>query len=305
MATFGFVLNILLTRDRATHPEKGQNLMKKLKLLALNINLFEGGGESGGTAPVAGEQMGEAPSGDTGDASQPDRNQTFHDLINGEYKDLYDAEVQKIVKNRVKDMGNLKKQLGDQQAIIDRMNAKYGTTDLQALSDAIDHDEALWEEAADKAGMTTEQYIQFQNLERQNRQLLQAEKERVEEEQKQQRAQMWREQAVATKEKFPEFDLQKEINNPDFVRLASSGVPLEHAYKVVHFDELQNRTAQTVASQTENAVTANIKAKGSRPAENGLNSQSSYQVHTDVKQLTRQDRADIAKRASRGEYITF
>lgn len=283
---------------------------ENLIILHANLHLFEGG-EAGGTASDAGMQTGaaEAPRADAQQADAgpvvEDREQTFRDMIKGEYKDLYDAEVQKIVKNRLKGMGDLQKQVSDQQEIIDRMNAKYGTSDLKALGEAIDHDESLWEQAADAAGMTTEQYIQFQNLERQNNQLMRAEEERVRREKTQKQVNAWLQESATLKEQFPEFDLETEMGNERFQAMLRSGVPVDQAYKVMHFDELQNRTAQAVAQTTEQAVTANIKAKGSRPTENGLQSQSAFSTHTDVSKLTKQDRADIARRASRGEFITL
>ena len=286
-------------------------MSKIIELLTADLNLFEGG-ETGGTASDAGMQTGEvaakaAEQSDAGTAQTEDRTETFRNMIKGEYKDLYDAEVQKIVKNRFKDMDNLQKQISDQQEIIDRMNAKYGIegNDLKALGEAIDHDTELWESAADAAGMTPEQYVQFQNLERQNAQLLKAEQARMMQEQTRNQVNAWMEEANQIKEQFPEFNLEAELSNDRFQSMLRSGVPMEQAYKVMHFDELQNRTAQAVAAQTESAVTANIKAKGSRPAENGLQSQSAFSTHTDVKKLTKQDRADLAKRASRGETITF
>ena len=181
--------------------------MKKITLLKANLMMFDGEGSGDGAAD-AGQQMGEASAEAQSDASSEDRTETFKNMIRGEYKDLYDAEVQKIVKSRLKDMSELQNRLNGQQEIIDRMNAKYGIkdNDLQALGDAIDHDEALWEAAADEAGMTTEQFIQFQNLERQNSQLLRAEQERVRQQETQAQVSAWMQEASAIQEQFPEFD---------------------------------------------------------------------------------------------------
>lgn len=80
---------------------------------------------------------------------------------------------------------------------------------------------------------------------------------------------------------------------------------MEDAYKTMHFDEIQSATAQASQVITEKAVTDNIRAKGSRPAEAGLQNQGAFSTHTDVSKLTKQDRAEIARRAARGETITF
>ena len=50
---------------------------------------------------------------------------------------------------------------------------------------------------------------------------------------------------------------------------------------------------------------AKIKNKSSRPAENGTSSSSSAIVKSDVSNLTKADRAEIARRAAKGEIISF
>ena len=107
------------------------------------------------------------------------------------------------------------------------------------------------------------------------------------------------------KAKFPAFDLTMELNNPDFVRLLRAGTPMEHAYKVIHFDTLVGDAVQQTAAATESAVVNNIRAKGARPTENGTASQSPFIVKKDVRALTRADRDEIARRFARGETISF
>jgi hypothetical protein len=52
-------------------------------------------------------------------------------------------------------------------------------------------------------------------------------------------------------------------------------------------------------------VVAKIKSKAARPSENGTSSQSAVIVKNDVHNLSRADRAEIARRAQRGEKISF
>ena len=83
------------------------------------------------------------------------------------------------------------------------------------------------------------------------------------------------------------------------------GVGVEHAYKIIHFDEL-NQNAARVAAQTADAqAQARIKSKASRPSENGTSSKSAVIVKNDVSTLTRKERAEIARRVARGEKISF
>ena len=186
-------------------------MYKNLKLVPMILNIFEGG-EGGGTAtgataPAAGEQTGDlsqvvygkqegqpqATVPDTTQQSDADsanqteeRSKTYRDLIQGEYKDLYNEDVQRIVKSRLKGYDDLKKANASQQEIIDRLATKYGVTDLNEIAQAIDNDTVMWEQEADKAGMTTEQYIKFQQLQRKSQQLMRQEQERAQQEQQRQ-----------------------------------------------------------------------------------------------------------------------
>ena len=66
-----------------------------------------------------------------------------------------------------------------------------------------------------------------------------------------------------------------------------------------------NGAAQTAAINAEKNTVAKIKNKSSRPAENGTSSSSSAIVKSDVSNLTKADRAEIARRAAKGEIISF
>ena len=62
---------------------------------------------------------------------------------------------------------------------------------------------------------------------------------------------------------------------------------------------------QFTAKQVEQKLTNKIVANGARPTENGMTSQSASLTKSDVSQLTKADRAEIARRVARGEKIRF
>lgn len=284
-------------------------------LLSQILILFdgEGTGASGeSAAPAAGEPTGEAAQNAAGsdttstpEITPEERAKAFNDLIRGEYKDLYNAEVQKIVKSRLKGTDEMKQQLTAQQDIIDRLAAKYGETDLGKIADAIDHDTALWEHEADEAGMTTEQYMQMQNLQRQNAQLIRAEQERFQQAQVQQQVQQWVKEAEELQQKYPGFDLDAELQNPQFLELMSfkdRNYSMEHVYKMCHVDDLISSAAQTSAAQTEKAVTDNIRARGSRPVENGAaQGHGAFSMTRDYKNMSLAQITDIANQIKSGK----
>ena len=196
-------------------------MQNNLSLLPRFLILFDGEGEGAATgetgqaaAVQTGEMQSDAGSMETPEVNPEERVKAFKDMIHGDYKDLYNEEVQKIVKSRLKGMDELKQTNAAQQDIIDRLTAKYGVTDLTELGKAIDNDTALWEHEADEAGMTTEQYMQLQTLQRDNAKLIRAEQERFRQAQQQQQVQQWMQEAEELRQKYPGFDLEAELQNP-------------------------------------------------------------------------------------------
>ena len=100
-------------------------------------------------------------------------------------------------------------------------------------------------------------------------------------------------QADAVRSRYPEFDLERELERPGFARLLCSGVDPCTAYEVVHRREQEERRQRLA----ENA---------SRPQENGLGNASLATVSKpDPKALTRAERKLLRRRAARGEEIVW
>lgn len=235
-------------------------------------------------------------------STEADRQKAYKALINGEYKDLYTKDTQNIINKRFKQFKQVEDQLTNQQALIDKLNVMYGTSSYEELVNAIDNDTIHYEQAADEAGMTVDQYKQYQALELQNKQLTRANEERIRAERNQQQVNAWLAEAEKVRKTYPDFDIENEVTDQRFQAMLRSGVPMEQAYKVMHFDELQEATKKA----QEEAIIANVKAKGTRPVENGSASPSaSFTTKSDVHNLTKADRAEIARRSQRGEIIRF
>lgn len=306
--------------------------MKNIFVKAMYLFLFDGGasGASGGAGDGGAETGGTnggpdvAQQAKTGevvygkqtaapDAGEQDQRASFKDLISGDYKADFDAEVQRIVGERlkkVKDQGkileNQGKALNAQQPILDALSLRYGTApgDIDALRSAVDRDNSLLEQAAEEAGMSVEQYRQFQQLQRDNAQLRQAQQDYYARQRSEQQVHSWMEQADAMKQDplMADFDLKTEIDSsPDFLSLLKNGVSVELAYKVLHMNDFLGKAT----AQAEKTVTDNIRARGARPQENGAAPKSAVVVKDDVSKLTPADRAEIARRAAMGETITF
>lgn len=224
-----------------------------------------------------------------------------------EFKAEFDGEVQRIINKRFGETKGLQEQLEAVSPVIDLLRDRYGVTDgdMDALMSAMEEDDSYWQDAADEQGMTVEQYKQFKRYERENAELNQQLRAIRQQEQADNQLRQWWQQGEALKQKYPSFDLQREAQNPDFLRLLQSGVPVDHAFQVIHMDEIMQGVAANTAKAAERQITANIRARGARPAEAGASGKAGFTVKNDVSKLTRKDRAEIAKRAMRGETIEF
>lgn len=269
----------------------------------------EGGGQEGQQqSSVAGSDKDKQPGVTTTSDTLEARRKAFQDLVNSEeYKDIYTEETQRIINRRFRETQNLEQQVARNQPLIDMLMQRYKISDgdIGKLTAAIENDDAYWSEAAEEAGMSVEQYKQFQKLQRENAALMRDQQQRRSQQAAQQQLQKWYGEAEQVKGVYPSFDLNAEVKNQQFLSMLKSGVPMQHAYEVVHLDDIKAGVAKMQAKATERQVVDGIRAKGARPQENGTTSQSAFTVKDDVSKLTKAERAEIARRVARGETIKF
>jgi len=107
------------------------------------------------------------------------------------------------------------------------------------------------------------------------------------------------------KQVYPNFDLKTELKDRNFFSLLNVGIPMQMAYEMRHMKELQDAAVRAAVQTTEQQMATKMKSKNARPSENGTASKSAVVVKSDVSKLTREDRAEIARRVARGESISF
>ena len=230
-------------------------------------------------------------------------------LADPENKALYEERLQGQMDRRFKSHKELEGRMAAAQPVLDALMVKHGVSSLDELQAAIDADESYFEDAANEAGMTVEQYKRFSKLEKENAAFREAEEHRAQREGVQRAAQQWMEQAEALKQRYPAFDLQREINDPvtgqRFVSLLRSGeIGVDVAYQVVHMDDLITGAIGQAVRTTQQQTINNIRARGMRPAENGNGGGAAGTiVRKDPSKFTRADREEISRRVSRGETI--
>ena len=328
--------------------------MNILKLLSIRLDLFDGGSGSGTGAAAGGAMAGGNAS--TGAASTSastqqtssgaksqvaaqntsvagennaktleERRKAYRELMDGEYKDLYQEDTQGLINRRFKETKDLRDTNTKQKAVLDILAQRYGIADgdVTKIQEAIEKDDDMWSEMAAAAGFEdTGKYKEFVKLQNETKALRAAEQERKQAVEKAQRAEQerrfvadktakWNAEGEALKATYPEFSLETESQNKEFMSAltffdrAQVQNPVERAYQATHHSELVNSAVEKARNETEKNVVDNIRAKGKRPVENGVQSQSSFTVKGDPHGMSRAERAEIARRAARGEVIKF
>lgn len=188
------------------------------------------------------------------------------------------AKMQQIVSDRLRRQG---KEQEDYMAKLEPglqiIAAKYGVEvkdgriDPDALSKAIQDDDSLYEDKALELGVDRATAKHITQLEQ--------EKARAEAEQaKQQRDMELREHFMkmqqaepAMKQIYPNFDLQRELQNPEFFRLTSPdvGLTVQEAFQALHYQELQQQQNEVVAQKVKAELANSIRSGRSHPRENG------------------------------------
>ena len=235
------------------------------------------------------------------------KRKAFKELVEGEYKDQYTEMFQQSFDRRFKENKVMEKSLSDQKPIMDILMQRYNIQDgdVAKLQAAIEKDDTYWEDAAEKAGLTVEQYRAMQKLERENAELKRIRQRQLGEQQARQQIDAWYKDGEKVKEIYPSFDFEKEAKNKAFTDLLKANIPVQKAYELIHFDELQEAAAKAAAQTAGEQVVAKLKSKAARPQENGTSSQSAVITKSDVHNLSKADRAEIARRAQRGDLIKF
>lgn len=272
-------------------------------------------GSTDSEAEGSGSEKGEGGQGEEAKKLSPaERRRAFGQMMSGEYKDLADEMMQNAVQIAAQNLEASPEMRGLLEAIAE----KYGTdaTDLTALTDAIRNgvvkDDAYFEKIAMEKGISVKTAREMDKLETQNKRLT-AQQQAAQQMQKAaaERARIaqiqaqWDAEADALKAKYPEFDREEVLANPEVEKMMRAGCSMEAAYRAAYFDRLMARQTAETAQQTEQGVLNRVQQRASRPAENGTRPGGAVQTHLDVEHMSRKDREALERRVLRGEIITL
>lgn len=302
----------------------------------VDLQLFAEGGD-GGTSSSAGAVEGAAPDTEGGTAPQGDgsaaegsdsegaqgeekkltpaqRRKAFAQMMTGEYQDLFaerDAAMAREIEQRLTASPEM-------QELFRALNEKYGTdaADLKALTEAVRNgvvkDDAYFEQLAMEKGVSVKTAREMDKLESENKRLTAREamaQQMQQEAARQERItaihEQWDREAADLSQKYPGFDKDEVLANPEVSNMMRAGISMENAYRAAYFDRLMAQQTEATAKQVENGVMNREEQRRRRPGENGTRPGGAVQTKIDVEHMSRKEREALEKRVLRGEIITL
>ena len=206
-----------------------------------------------------------APSADAGQEDEgPKTRPSWEEILQDpDYRSRYDAAVQGIVKARLRGRAQAEEKLQRLEPVLRALEEAYGLaedTDASALAETLRESAGLRRPRAEEI----EEHLQGLLSE-----------------------------AEALRRSVPDFDLLRELEDPDFLRLTAphSKVSLEDAYYARH----RRAREQETARRSLEAVSRSLQSLGARPREL-RETTAGARFTVDPRFMTRQEREDLKKR---------
>lgn len=275
-----------------------------MKKLYFSLTLFDGAEGASGAEGVGGEVAAGTENLQGTENAEPQteapKEMSYKDFKE-KFKDDFQKDFDNAFNKRHKEFMTTKETLNNLNPLLSVLCQKYGTSDYNTLLQAINEDDGFFEEAAEREGLTVEQYKKMQRLERENAEAMRIKAEIEAKAYQDNLIQNWVKEADKLKATYPDFDLNNEFENENFKQLLVKGVDVKTAYEVAHIADIKNAEAEKAKQE----VVTSVQRNQGRPSENGLAGGKAVKTKIDVNKLTKQDRADILRRVAKGEKITF
>lgn len=281
----------------------------------------EGGADAG--APQNGEPSAEETTGEAQQQEEPkqadpaQKRRAFGQLMQGEYAAEFEEAMQRAAQLAVQSVQENPAVKGLLEALGEAYGIDAGNAEnLEALTEAVKSgkvkNDEYYETLAAERGISVKTARELDKMEgelqRANAEKQRAEQMRLAAEHQQRAAAVraqWEAEAAQLKEKYPAFELDEVLNNPSVADMIRRGIGLEAAYRAAYFDQLMTESTARTAKQVEQGVAARIQQRAQRPAENGAHPGGAAEMKVDVAHMTAKQRAELAKRARRGERIVL
>lgn len=226
---------------------------------------------------------------------------SYADLIKSDdYKEEHKAYMDKTIGERLKKYKNMETQYGQAKEILDMVAIKYGITPddehfLENLKKKAEEDDSYYETYAMEHDVSSQEARRIVTMERK---LSQIESDKAEAERQakaQEQIRVLRMNAQKTKAQFPDFDLEKELNDERFRRLCfTTGGDTTSAYMACHWNEILPNTVQMAAKQVKEQTVNAIASGQNRPVENGVQSSQASVIAQDFSKMNLKELREYA-----------
>ena len=219
----------------------------------------------------------------------------------------YNGEMQKVVKAAKEKLKTSAEGLEKLAPAIQLIAKKYGVDagDYEAISKAVVDDDAYYEERAMELGVTTDVAKQLDKSEKMMRAAEEQQQKFINEQKLMEHIGKLNRQAIELQQKYPDFNLSKELNNPTFARLTAPdlNLPLEDAYELVHREEIKENIRQAALKASIQQVSNAVQSNKNRPND-GVSKSSNASVQTfNYQNATKAQREALKARIRSGEKI--
>lgn len=231
----------------------------------------------------------------------------------------FNDRVQQMMRDRLRTEGKAKDTLEALAPVLQKLAADKGVSidtsdmaafDPAAFQKAMERDDSFWQQKAADLGVTEDVAKQLTELQEFQAAAQEKEQEDADRLAFQQHMMNLQQQAMELRRIVPDFDLNRELENEDFVRMTSpmAGLTVQQAYYAVHHDELMAAMGQAAVNQAQQRLANAIRANQQRPQESGADGmQAAPPPVRRYSELTRAEREavkqQIRRAAARGEKV--
>ena len=213
--------------------------------------------------------------------SAPDPGAEFDRLIEGDYREQYEAKTKPL------------RESADKYAaltpVLTELEKRYGLSS----GDTAGLQEALSKEARDREAAQADRENARQQWQAQQQSRAQAIREQ------------WEAQAEQAKQIYPGLDLRAELRDPRFQALLCADVDVATAYQVVHLNEILPAAMAYTAKAVEGKLAGALTAASTRPGENGGGGQGAAAPKLDASKMGKAEFQALCRRIAGGEKISF
>ena len=217
----------------------------------------------------------------------------YADLIKSDdYKDEHKAYMDKTIGDRLKKYKGIEETVNTQKSLLEAVGSKYGLDSasedfLETLAQKIEEDDSYYENYAMEHDISTEEARKIVSAERKLAKYEAEQEAQRQREAQQEQIRILYQNAERTKQRFPDFNLETEMQDEKFRKLcAVNNGDTTAAYMACHWDSILTNTAQASAQKAKEQTAQAVAANKARPVENGNSSSATSVVETSFKGMS-------------------